>query len=536
MRAHGASSVVAAASTPRGRWTRTDPRVHRPTVPDPLRSDRPPPPRASFGLRMQIALALLGVLVLAASLAMVAIHPLASASGRIARRRLGITLSRAVAGQVWLTRSRADVQTLLEESVGDGGLAGVAVYDLRGTLEARAGILMLRASQHPPLHDGHVIAGDVMSVSVLLPGRGVFAAETSLEPGPAERAVPALIVLYTASAGLLALVVVYLLLTRWIIRPVESLTRAAERVAAGRRDVRAETRGAIEVVGAADAFNRMTEQLSAREAELNARVQELERTTRELRRAQDQVARGERLATVGRLAAGIAHEVGNPLAAIVGLSDVLAEGGMDDAETREFAARIGREAQRIHRTVRELLDYARAAPTSEDPSAAAATTGDVAEAAEQVGRLLRPQKSMKDIAFDIALGEGLFAVGVSNDRLVQVLLNLALNAADAIRGAGVGGAVTLRARVDPSSDRLVVEVLDDGPGVPISLRDKVFEPFFTTRPAGEGTGLGLSISAAIIEQAGGTIRITDRDDGARGTRVLIELPRPGQRVARETLV
>jgi two-component system C4-dicarboxylate transport sensor histidine kinase DctB len=151
-----------------------------------------------------------------------------------------------------------------------------------------------------------------------------------------------------------------------------------------------------------------------------------------------------------------------------------------------------------------------------------------------VSRLLRPQKSLKDIALHIEPGGDLFAVGVSNDRLVQVLLNLVLNAADAIHGAEVGAAITLRARAE--GDRLVVEVQDDGPGVPESLRDKVFEPFFTTKPAGEGTGLGLSISAAIIEQAGGTIRFADRDDGARGTRVVIELPRPGVRVNRETLV
>jgi signal transduction histidine kinase len=441
-----------------------------------------------------------------------------------------------VAGEVWLTRGRAEVQTLLEESVGDGGLSGAAVYDLRGNLEARAGVLMLRASTHPPPRDGHVTAGEVMSVSVLLPGRGVFTAETSLEPGPAERAVPALIVLYTASAGLLALVVVYLLLTRWIIRPVEGLTRAAERVAAGRRDVRAEARGAIEVVGAADAFNRMTEQLAAHEAELNARVQELERTTRELRRAQEQVARGERLATVGRLAAGIAHEVGNPLAAIVGLADVLADGGLDEAETKEFAARIGREAQRIHRTVRELLDYARAAPTSEiaaEEALAAPPAGDVPEAVEQVKRLLRPQKSMKDIALEVSVAEGIFPVGVSNDRLVQVLLNLVLNAADAVRAHGDAGEIRVSARTE--GDRVLLAVEDSGPGIPEALREKVFDPFFTTKPAGEGTGLGLSISAAIVEQAGGVIRVEDRPDGAPGARLVVDLPRRGARLNRESL-
>lgn len=512
--------------------------VHRRGVAATAHSQRPPPPRAAFGLRMQIALALLGVLVIAATLAMVAIHPLASASGRIARTRLGLTLSRAVAGQVWLTRDRADVQTLLEESVGEGGLAGAAVYDLRGRLEARAGVLMLRASQHPPRHDGYVVSGEVMAVFVLLPGRGMFAAETSLAPGAAERAVPALIILYTGSAGILALVVVYLLLTRWIIRPVEALTRAAERVAAGRRDVRAETGGAIEVVGAADAFNRMTEQLSAHEAELNARVSELEHTTRELRRAQEQVVRGERLATVGRLAAGIAHEVGNPLAAIVGLADVLADGGLDEGETKEFATRIGREAQRIHRTVRELLDYARAAPTSEvrgdEALDATPPAGDVADAVEQVRRLLRPQRTMKDITLDAELDDALFPVGVSNDRLVQVLLNLVLNAADAIHAEREGGTIRVTARVE--GERMVVAVEDSGPGIPEEIRGRVFDPFFTTKPAGEGTGLGLSISAAIIEQAGGVIRVEDRADGARGARMVIELPRQGARLHRETLV
>jgi len=343
--------------------------------------------------------------------------------------------------------------------------------------------------------------------------------------------VPGLLVLYTVSAGVLSVLVMYLLLTRWIVRPVEALTEAAERVAAGRRDVLAPADGATEVARAGGAFNHMTQQLRAREEELSRRVRELERAHRDLQRAQDQVARGERLATVGRLSAGIAHEVGNPLAAIVGLADVMAEGGLDEGEVREFSGRIGREAQRIHRTVRELLDYARASPSPAGNTDPEGRRGEVPEAVEQVARLLAPQKSMRDVKLEVDLAPELPAVAVSSDRLVQVLLNLCLNAGDALRGAGVSpGRVDLRARA--ALGHVVVEVEDNGPGIPDELRAKVFEPFFTTKPAGEGTGLGLATSAAIVEQAGGTIAVTGRADGAPGARFVLELPVPGSRVLR----
>ncbi|MEZ4406300.1 MAG: ATP-binding protein [Polyangiales bacterium] len=503
--------------------------------------------RNPLGLRAQMALALTAVLVLAAALALLAIRPLMARPGRVARTRLGLTLSRAVAGEVNLTPPER-VPELLRQSIGEAGLSGAALYDHRGQPLARAGVLRLSVSRHPPPHDRVSQSDEYLSVVVLLPSRGVFVAETSLTPGAFERTVPTLMLLYTSSAGLLALMVVYLLLTRFIVRPVEGLTRAAERVAAGRRDVVAEERGAAEVVRAASAFNRMTEQLGARErsltereAELEARVKELERATRDLRRAQEQSVRNERLAVVGRLAAGIAHEVGNPLAAIVGLSDVMVDGGLDDDETREFASRIGQEAQRIHRTVRELLDYARVAPpSSQAPPAAdgtpAQSQGEVGEAIEQVVRLLRPQKALKEVSIAVDVEEGIAPVALATDRLVQVILNLALNAADALRGAGrAEGSITLRARA-LDERAVVVEVEDDGPGIPPAVRERIFEPFFTTKPAGEGTGLGLPTSQAIVEQAGGAMRAEERRDGKPGAVMVAELPVVGARLTRETLL
>ncbi len=258
--------------------------------------------RRGFGLRAQFALALLVALAIAASLALAAVYPLTVASGRIARRRLGMTLARSVAGEVSLTPDPTRVQPLLAASVGEGGLSGAALYDLSGHLLSIYGSLTLPTSLAPPPFTDVRVSGDMMGVVVLLPGRGVFVAETSLSPGAAERTVPPAVLLSTGLSGLLAIGLVYLALTRWIVRPMEGLTRAAERVAAGRRDVRAEERGAEEVVRAASAFNRMTDQLAAREAELSKQVQELEKASAHLRRAQEQVVRGERLAVVGRLA------------------------------------------------------------------------------------------------------------------------------------------------------------------------------------------------------------------------------------------
>lgn len=483
--------------------------------------------RRGFGLRAQFALALLVALAIAASLALAAVHPLSVASGRIARRRLGMSLARAVAGQVSLTADPAMVQPLLIASVGEGGLTGAALYDREGHMLSLAGSLTLPTSLAPPPFDDVRVTGETMAVVVLLPSRGIFVAEASLAPGAAERTVPPAVLLSSGLSGLLAIGVVYLALTRWIVRPMEGLTRAAERVAAGRRDVRAEEHGAEEVVRAAAAFNRMTDQLAARESELSKQVQELERAGEHLRRAQEQVVRGERLAVVGRLAAGIAHEVGNPLAAIVGLADVMREGGLEEDENKEFASRIGNEAQRIHRTVRQLLDYARAAPGSAAPprpdGTPAEANADVRDSLEQVRRLLEPQKTMRDIALTVETDGALPTVQVSGDRLVQVVLNLALNAADAIRGDGrAKGHVALSARLDEGS--VVIEVVDDGPGIPAALRERVFEPFFTTKPAGEGTGLGLPTSAAIVEQAGGSIAVLNREDGAGGARMVVTLP------------
>jgi len=476
----------------------------------------------SLGLRSQIAIALVVVLVMAAVLANAAIRPLTAATSRAVRRRAGITLVRAVAGQVaLLPADRSSLQPLMTDTVGEGALSAIAVLDERGGSLARAGTFS-RALPANLLVDSVDDSPSTLLMVVALPRGGAVAAEVSLAQSATERGLVAGVLLYTLVASSAALFVLYVLITRYTIRPLEALTRAAERVAAGNRAARVEPSGAREIARAAVAFNVMTEDLAAREAELSSRITELERAQAELREAHAQLVRTERLAVVGRLSAGIAHEVGNPLAAIVGLADVMKDGGLDDEEVQDFARRIGREAERIHRTVRDLLDYARARPTSETRDE---EPGSVADAVDQVRRLLEPQKSMREVSLSVEVAPDLPAVRLSNDRLVQVLLNLSLNAADAMREGAECAKGTLRIRALREGESLVrIDVEDSGPGIEEALREKVFEPFFSTKAAGEGTGLGLAICASLVDQAGGTLRALARPDGARGALLRVELP------------
>jgi signal transduction histidine kinase len=224
--------------------------------------------------------------------------------------------------------------------------------------------------------------------------------------------------------------------------------------------------------------------------------------------------RSERLASVGRLAAGLAHEVGNPTSALIGMQDLLLEGGLDEATQRDFLQRMRRETERINRILRDLLQFARpaAAPEGRDRE-----PGNVEAAVYDTVTLVSPQKSMKDVALEVDVFPDLPLVSMSREHLVQVLLNLLLNAADA---CGERGRIVVRAAPVSQGVRIVVE--DTGPGVAPNVRDRLFEPFVTTKDVGKGTGLGLAVCRGLVEADGGTI-VLDAEY-TKGARFVIELP------------
>jgi signal transduction histidine kinase len=262
----------------------------------------------------------------------------------------------------------------------------------------------------------------------------------------------------------------------------------------------------------------MTERLRAEEEALRQKVAEVEAATEELRRAQDTLVRSERLASVGRLAAGLAHEIGNPITAMLGLLDLLLEGGLDEAERRDFLERLKRETDRVHQVLRDLLAFARPAVKDDaDAQADAQSRTSVAQAVAHVVALVRPQKSFADVQVQASIDEDLPPVTIGASRIEQVLLNLLLNAADA--APTPGGRVIVEAQASKSTVRITIE--DNGGGIAPSVRQRLFEPFVTTKEPGKGTGLGLAVCRGLIEAAGGHI---DVEDGTEGARFVMELP------------
>lgn len=318
-----------------------------------------------------------------------------------------------------------------------------------------------------------------------------------------------LLLLYVTVTGGLILLLTYLALTHLIVRPVENLTRASERVATGQSEVVVPVRGAKEVAQLADAFNTMARQLADERAALVARLEDLQRTTRELESAEQQVERSAHLASVGRLAAGVAHEIGNPLTAISGLVELSADPTLDEEKRTEFLRRVQGETERIHRIIRDLLDYAR--PDDQHGSS------DMAEVIAGAVRLVAPQSDARGLRIERRVEECPRVRGDS-DRLTQVVLNLLLNAADAVDGEGE---VVIELRVD--EDEVVFAVSDTGPGISDDLLPTLFEPFVTSKPVGQGTGLGLAVSHTIVDRLGGSIQATNPSEG--GARFEVRLPK-----------
>ncbi|HEY3352851.1 MAG TPA: ATP-binding protein [Polyangia bacterium] len=289
------------------------------------------------------------------------------------------------------------------------------------------------------------------------------------------------------------------LLGRMIVRPIAALEQAADGIARGERSVRVAEDGPGEIGSLAASFNRMT-------AALADKVAELETRGHELRASREQLVRAERLASVGRLAAGLAHEIGNPLSAMLGYVEILrGDPPPDPALTRDVLDRLHREIERIHRIMQDLLTYSRPAPERALPV-------DVREVAAAALALMRPQRRFQDVALACEMPADLPPVVASPGRLTQVLVNLLLNAADAVAGQG---RVTCRARRD--GDAVVVEVADSGPGVPPDLREQIFDPFFTTKEPGQGTGLGLATSRSLCESFEAALELVDTPPGGGAT-------------------
>lgn len=319
---------------------------------------------------------------------------------------------------------------------------------------------------------------------------------------------------YLGLTAATVLLLTYVLLTYFIVRPIDRLRLASERLASGHLRTEVPVQGAAEVARLAATFNDMASQLRADRAALQHRLEELERTAAELQAAQDQLIRSARLAAVGRLSAGVAHEIGNPLAAIRGLLDLMQMGDLDPDDEAEFIGRIQRETERIHHTIRDLLDFSRSEPT---PGGRVESSADLGEVVSDTVKLVDRQTRFRDIDLAVDLDEGLPRVRGDHERLRQLLLNLLFNAADALQGQG-----SIEVRATNGGGLVRLTVADDGPGIDADILNHVFDPFVTTKAAGQGTGLGLAVCHTIVERLGGEIEASNRSVG--GASFEVRLP------------
>ncbi len=229
-----------------------------------------------------------------------------------------------------------------------------------------------------------------------------------------------------------------------------------------------------------------------------------------------QLMHAEKLASVGILAAGVAHEIGNPLSAVSGYAQLLTKDDITSDERREFAQAIASQAERINRIIRDLLEYSR-------PSPYQGQAIEVNQAIEAVLGMFFTSKRLahSHLAINRDLARELPLVRIDRDQLQQVVLNMVMNAAQAMEE---GGSLTLITRRQDGWVR--IDFADTGPGISPGHLALIFDPFFTTKPPGQGTGLGLSICDRIINAAGGRIEV--RSQLGKGTTFTVWLPGAGE--------
>jgi signal transduction histidine kinase len=476
------------------------------------------------GLRLQILLLLGGLLLLAFIPLFFAVATYTSVTMQQLRVAHARSLGRAIAAHVAEARgNRSEEQLfgLLRVEVGSEGVEAIGVYGPDGQRLAASGEPSAVAYlPHSGVTNGEALSelgGDQSLLSIRVPSASGPVVAVLRIDDQAARAAPLvrLVGLYTALVALALLVIAYFALTRLIVRPLDALARAAERVAGGARRLAVPKTSVRELTDLGTSFGIMTERLLQEEDALRTKIDEVERATERLKQAQDRLVRSERLASVGRLAAGLAHEIGNPISALMGLQDLVLSGGLSPEDERDFMQRMRRETERIHRILRDLLQFARPAaqPLDDDGQ----EPGDVEAAVRDTAALVAPQRTLKGVSLELELAPGLPLVALGSEQLMQVVLNLVMNAADAV---GPGGNVRVGAERSPGGVRLWVE--DDGPGVDARVKAQLFEPFVTTKEVGKGTGLGLAVCRGLVEGARGTITLdTER---SRGARFVVELP------------
>ena len=316
-------------------------------------------------------------------------------------------------------------------------------------------------------------------------------------------------------SGLLLLVILYFLTTQ-IINPLKKVVLATQKIADGDLSFRVDVKSKDELGALADSFNKMTKDLGAAEGKLiewgKTLEKRVEEQTSELKRTQSLLIQSEKLASLGKLAAGVAHEINNPLGGILIYSHLLLEDTEKESPYYENLEKIVKETTRCKEIVNGLLKFAR-------PKEPEIALTDINETIDKSLALLKSQSLFQNILIKKDYSISLPQIIVDSSQLEQVFINIILNAVDAMREKGT---LTIKTSQNDLRDHIHVSFTDSGQGIEDENKAKLFEPFFTTKDVGQGTGLGLSISYSIIQKHHGTIEVQSRI--GEGSTFTVKLP------------
>ena len=304
--------------------------------------------------------------------------------------------------------------------------------------------------------------------------------------------------------------------TTRIIRPLQRMVRATQEIANGDLSHKVDVRSGDEIGTLADSFNQMTDHLRKANDSLiewgTTLEKKVEERTKELVEIQAHLVQSEKLASIGKLAAGIAHEINNPLGGILLYSHLILEDTEKNHPHYENLKKIVKETTRCKDIVKGLLEFAR-------PKEPEMGMVDMNELLNKSLTLMERQALFQNIDIRKSYKPGLPKIFADGAQLQQVFINIILNAAEAMNG---NGALTLKTSVDTGRDMISIEFTDTGHGIREEDKKRLFEPFFSTKEVGKGTGLGLAISYGIVQKHRGVIEV--QSEAGHGATFTVKLP------------
>ena len=322
-------------------------------------------------------------------------------------------------------------------------------------------------------------------------------------------------ILVTLTAAIFGMVLTLFgsyLLSKNVVAPVIELKTASKQVAAGNLEVHLNEMRSQTFADLANSFNSMTKALRKSRSDKDQHIAELEKLNQQLQQTQNELIQSEKMASIGHLAAGMAHEIGNPLGALIGYLSLLNK--QPEGATAEITTAALSEAERIDQLVRDLLDYAR-------PAVSPATVIDIRDAIEASLNILTQQGMIDTKRVQFEITEGRHLVAIASNRLQQVIINLLKNALDA---SPPDSTITLKCYSE--RDKVVVAIANKGDQIKAEQISSLFDPFYTTKDPDKGRGLGLFVCHNILSDAQGRIDVSSSQNGL--TCFTIELPHAGE--------